>query len=487
MLQFVGHGAAVGLLQTGQGLGEGIAGSRDPQHRLGDGHHHLGRQAEWGGVQRRIADRLAAEGIEPGGQVAVGAMRLDQRHRRGHVIQVGLALPDGAGGGADAPRRHALRHRGRRQGGEPQAGESVFIEAVVTLEEVVQRPEELAGLRTLDHPMVVGAGGRHDLGDAEFPEPVVGEIGEGGGIGDGADGDDAPLARHQARHRGDRSDAARVGQRHSGAREGIRQQLVAARLLHQRLVGGMKLGEALGLGIADHRHHQAAAAVLALHVHRDAQVHGPALDPVRSAVHLQVGGGHDRQPLGGAGEGVPDQMGEGHLLAAAGGAEGTVELTAAGLQQRDGEFTKRGGGGNGPAVVHVADEPGGRSGDGRGVRGQRRGSASRRPGCALRVHWRGGGPWVRHRPTTNSRVAEPRSRRADGWVPIALELRPQARGAGGEEPPPLLGDGGGVAQVRLVHDLGETGVGGLEHVHVHGSTTAFRELGHTRRTGPMKR
>ena len=55
----------------------------DAQHRGRDLRLQLGceRRLEHLGLERRVADRLGAERVEPRRQVAVRAMRLHQRHR----------------------------------------------------------------------------------------------------------------------------------------------------------------------------------------------------------------------------------------------------------------------------------------------------------------------------------------------------------------------------------------------------------------------
>ena len=166
-----------------------------------------------------------------------------------------------------------------------------LVEPLVALEQVVQGREERPRLRTLDDAVVVGAGDGHDLADAELAEPLVGHAAELGRVADRADRDDAPLAGHEPGHRGDRAEAARIGERHGGAGEIVRHELVGARLLDQRLVGGVEGGEVEGVGALDHRHHQAAAAVLPLHVYREAQADALGLYPEVGAVVVHGGCG----------------------------------------------------------------------------------------------------------------------------------------------------------------------------------------------------
>ncbi len=213
------------------------------------------------------------------GEVAVHAEGLDQRHRRGHVVQ--HVRRDGArallalGGGR---RLHQLV----AHGGELEALVDQVVEAFVAVQQVLERRQERARLGALDHPVVVGAGDRHDLADAELAEPLLGNARELRRIADRADRDDAPLARHEPRHRGDGAEPAGIGERHGGAGEVVRHQPVGAGLLHQRLVGGVERGEVQRLGALDHRHHEAPAPVLPLHVHREARARSPRAGPGRA-------------------------------------------------------------------------------------------------------------------------------------------------------------------------------------------------------------
>ena len=205
---------------------------------------------------------------------------LDQRHGRGHVVE---HL------GRDRARRFLSlgRRRGLHQlvadGRELEALLDQLVEAFVALEQVLHRRQERPGLRALDDPVVVGAGDRHDLADAELAEPLLGHRRKLGGIADRPDRDDAPLARHQPRHRGDGAEPTGIGERHRGTGEIVGHQPVGAGLLDQLLVGRVEGGEVQGVRPLDHRHDQAPAAVLALHVHRQTQGDTLRLHPVRAS------------------------------------------------------------------------------------------------------------------------------------------------------------------------------------------------------------
>ena len=117
VLDLVGDRAAVGLPQVGQRVGERRAGDVHAQDPRRDLRHQLGGQAERLGVERRVALGLAAERVEPGGEVAVRAVRLEQRGRgldRLHQLLVGRR-------GAAAGSRRARGRGGRAQPRAPAA------------------------------------------------------------------------------------------------------------------------------------------------------------------------------------------------------------------------------------------------------------------------------------------------------------------------------------------------------------------------------
>ena len=121
--------------------------------------------------------------------------------------------------------------------------------------------EEQPRLGALDDAVVVGGADRDDLRDAE--------VGERDRVGrlplrrvvEAADADDEALAGHQAGHRLLRADRARVGEGHGRAGEVVRAELVGADLADELLVGAPEPAEVDGVGVADDRHQQRAAAV----------------------------------------------------------------------------------------------------------------------------------------------------------------------------------------------------------------------------------
>ena len=145
---------------------------------------------------------LPSQRIEVGDEVAAHAVDADQlgdrhllgEHRLFAVDRVRVGPP------LDRLVRHAERV------------EDVVVEAVLAEQQFVDALQERARLGALDDAVVVGARDRDDLAHAERAE--VGAVGalELGRVVDAADADDHALARHQARHRLDGADRARVGE-----------------------------------------------------------------------------------------------------------------------------------------------------------------------------------------------------------------------------------------------------------------------------------
>ena len=201
VLDLVGDRAAVGLAQVRQRVGQRRARHVHAQDLGRDLGHQLGRQAERVGVERRVALGLGAERVEPRGEVAVGAVRLEQRRRGLHGLQQLLvdAVPRGAGRRA-ASRAAAAAAAGAGGAGaraelRAERGEDAVVEAVLALEVVLDDLQEAARLRALDDAVVVGRGHGHDLLGADH----VADVAEADGVGDRAGGDDRALAGHQAR------------------------------------------------------------------------------------------------------------------------------------------------------------------------------------------------------------------------------------------------------------------------------------------------
>ena len=217
---------------------------------------------------------LPAQRIEIGDEVAADAVHADERGDLHLLVQHRFFAVDRAV--IDSPLHGLVRHA--------EALEHVFVEAVLAEQQLVHPLQEHAALGALDDAVVVGAGDRDDLADAERAEgPLVGAL-ELGRIVDGADADDRALAGHQPRHALDRADRARVGQRDRGALEVADRQLVASDLADQVFVCGQEAGEVERVGVAQHRHDQRARAVALVDVDGQAHVDGRVVDDARLAV-----------------------------------------------------------------------------------------------------------------------------------------------------------------------------------------------------------
>src|SRR5467141_2733899 len=108
VLDFIGDRAAVGRAQRRQGLRQclGWAGAIDAQYLGRNPRHDLGREAEAADVERRIAGRLRAEGVEVCGKVPKIPMSPNQGICGSHMVQIVQTWS----------REHGARSRRRRWG-----------------------------------------------------------------------------------------------------------------------------------------------------------------------------------------------------------------------------------------------------------------------------------------------------------------------------------------------------------------------------------
>ncbi len=224
------------------------------------------------GSRSGCGGRWRAQRIDVGDQVPSLAPRVIRRataacfmgsridHRRGGLVR----LPTE---GAD---------------GNIQVRENAVVEAVFAFQQRLQPRQEQARLRALDHAMIVGAGDRHHLAQAQRGAHVFRHAAIFGRIIDRAGGDDRALSRHQARNRADGAHGSGIGERNGGAFEIGDGQLVGAGALDQIVISGQELREIHRLRVLDRRNLERARAFLALDVHRQAQIHVLAGDPERT-------------------------------------------------------------------------------------------------------------------------------------------------------------------------------------------------------------
>ncbi len=239
--------------------------------------------------------------VDVGHQVAAGAVGVDQLEHAGGLVHRAL-------GNVLGPAHRLVR--------DAQRGEDVVEEPVLAQQELVHPAQEVAGLRTLDDPVVVGGRERHDLADAHVDQRLLAGALELRRVVHGSDADDRALPLGQPRHRMVGAGRAGVGQRDRGAREVVRGQRVVAGLADDVFIGLPELLERHVLAALDGGDHEVARTVLARQVDGQAQVDVLGRDGCGLALGvLAVVAVHVREVLDRPDQRVADQVGEGDLAA----------------------------------------------------------------------------------------------------------------------------------------------------------------------------
>ena len=200
-----------------------------------------------------------------------------QRVGVGHQVAahpVGMDQLDDASRLADlvVVRRDDVLHPAHRLVGDAQGPEQVVVETVFAEQQPMDLPQELTRLCTLDHPVVIGRGDRHDLADGEVGQRLGRCPLELGRVFHRADADDAALTLHQPRHRVDGAQRAGVGQRHRRAGEVVGRQLVGAGPPNDVFIGCPELCEVEVLRALDRRNQELAGAVVLGHVDGESEI-----------------------------------------------------------------------------------------------------------------------------------------------------------------------------------------------------------------------
>ena len=331
-------------------------------------------------VQVGMLALLVLERVGVGHEVAAHPVRVDElmdpRGLRQVVLMAGRDVLDPA---------HGLV-------GDPQRLEHVIVEALLAEQQPVDDPQELAGLRALDDPVVVGGGERDRLADRQPGDGLVRRALVGGRVLHRAHADDAALAGHQPRHRVLGADRARVGQADRGPGEVLDRELAGAGLADHFLVRRPELAEVHLLRGLDVRHQQLPGPVVLAHVDGQAEVDVLGPDQHRLAVRLGVGVVHLRRRGQRPGHRVADEVGERHLAAAA-AAEVVVDHYAVVDQELGRHGAHAGRRRHGEARGHV-----GRGAGGRPAQPDLGRAGPVRPGRGLsRRGGRGRGRWCRRR------------------------------------------------------------------------------------------
>ena len=93
VLDLVRDRPRVGLAQARQRVGERLARHEEVERRGRDALERVVAEAVVGGIERRIADRIASERVEARGHVAVRAVGVDERSGRPDLLWRGQAIP----------------------------------------------------------------------------------------------------------------------------------------------------------------------------------------------------------------------------------------------------------------------------------------------------------------------------------------------------------------------------------------------------------
>src|SRR5262245_16392133 len=240
--------------------------------------------------------------------------------------------------------------------GDADVGEDFVVKIVFAEQQLVNVGEKQPRFSALNDAVIVGAGDREDLADAELRQGFVGHRGVFGRIFDRARRDDRALTGHQSRGGRRRADRSRVGERNGRALKIADLQFALARAFDHVLISVNELPKAHSVRAFDVRHEQAARAVFLLHVNRHAQIHvlparaiGHALNLFVAVVHLRV----FSQRLD---HGPGDEMCV-RSLAFALRFKMAIDPAAVFVEQFNLNLTRRGRRGHGETRFHILDDP----------------------------------------------------------------------------------------------------------------------------------
>ena len=470
-------GAGIGVAQRPEDVGQ--------LHRLRPGQAAGGErplevpdgESVVGGVDlHRAGGALSPQRIEVGDQVAPHPVDVDELQDPGLLVDLVLGVVLGT---AVDPPPHRLV-------GDVEAPEDLVVELVVAEKQLVDVTEELARLRPLDDPVVVGRRQRDDVADAE--------PGDRAGIGalvlgrvvDGADADDGALAGHQPGDGVDGADRPRVRECERGAGEIVGTDLADAHPADDVLVGGEEGVEVEGVGFFDVGHQQAVRAVGLGDIDGQTEVHVFVADHAGLAVDGGVAGVHTRHAAQRPDDGPADEVGEADLAAPLHPGQVVVDHPPVHLEQPRRNHPGGCRGGHAETGFHVSDDQGAGAAERhrldirfcfwrlrRPGRGAARGGSRRRcrgdtphpPGPVL---LRSVGPLPHARPWLRCTLGGSRSRSRSGsrWrrrrgdrLAVPAPFGGQPRCVVGEEVPPALGHRARVLQPLPVDLLDQADVG----------------------------
>ena len=263
-------------------------------------------------VEFRAVARLIAQRVQIRQHMPAGAVHVDQPvySDRSFVLLEG------------GPTAFQLSHVGifpkrDRFVGNLQVGEDRVVEVLPAVEQVIDLFQEFTRFRSLDHPVIVGRGDRHDLADTELVQHLLRHRLVFHRVVDRPGCDNGTLIFHQPRNRGNRADHPRVGQCDGGVTEIGEFKISTAGFFNQITVGVEKLLEIHRIHALDVGHQEIAGAILALYIHGHTQVHLLRFHFVGFPIPVDEGVVHIRILLQRLYHGPGDEMGQGSFRLAA--------------------------------------------------------------------------------------------------------------------------------------------------------------------------
>ncbi len=292
-------------------------------------------------LQVGVATQTVGQGIKVGCQVPAGTISVDQALDAGALPFLHIEV------------RYQVLFPPVRRVRDTQGVEDAIVKTVLASQLLGERAQELAGLRALNDPVVVGGCGVHGFPNTQVGKTLSGNRSPFGWIVSGANPDDGPLARHETRHRVGGSQCARVRQGNGRTLEVVGCQFARAGAGDQVVESIYELGESKRVSLFHDGHHQRACAIRALNINRDTQPNVGELLQIAFTVFFHIADIHAWHLHQGLNQRVTNQVSERDLAPNCPG-QVRVDERPVFNQQLRGNFPSGSCGRNTQGRVHVA-------------------------------------------------------------------------------------------------------------------------------------